>query len=234
MLVYSIQEGGGHLKKILPKETLADQAFKSIKDSIIAGKLEQNEELPEEKLAMDLGISRTPIREALKRLAAEGLIQLNKAKPATVATFSIVDGLHYMEIRRLLEIYNIDKNTDKVSEKILYDLQNNLEEQLESINRNDFHSFIDLDREFHLILASIGDNKKLVELIHDSNAGVNRAFLILSNTLQVSAEEAYHEHTKIVKALQNHQKDLAKQLMTSHLDNVEKRFLSYCTQGEMK
>ncbi|MEI4769551.1 GntR family transcriptional regulator [Psychrobacillus sp. FJAT-51614] len=222
------------MKKILSKESLADQAFKSIKDSIIAGKLEPKEELPEEKLAIDLGISRTPIREALKKLAAEGLIQLNKAKPATVATFSIDDALHYMEIRRLLEIYNINKNADKVTEKILYDLQINLEEQLKSINRNDFHSFIDLDREFHLILASIGDNLKLGELIHDSNARVNRAFLILSNTLQMSAEKAHLEHTKIVKALQNHQKDLAKQLMTSHLDNVEKRFLSYFTQGEIK
>lgn len=222
------------MEKIIQKESLADQAFKSIKKAIIAGTLTPNQELPEEKLAADLGISRTPIREALKKLATEGLINLNKSKPATVATYTIDDGLHYMEIRRLLEIYNIEKNANQVSIPILFQLQKNLEEQLESINSNDYNSFIDQDREFHLILASIGKNHKLRDLIKESNAGVNRAFLILSNTLQVSAEDAYQEHLKIVIALQNQHKDLAKHLMTCHLDNVEKRFLSYFTQEEIK
>lgn len=231
--VYSIQ-GGNCLKKIAPKESLAEQAFKSLKEAIIAGRLIPNEELPEEKLATDLGISRTPIREALKQLATEGLIELHKAKPATVATYTVHDARHYMEIRRLLEIYNIEKNGLQVTEQVLDDLYSNLTSQLDSINNNAYHTFIDLDREFHLMLASIGENSKLRELIKESNAGVNRAFLILSNTLHVSAKEAYQEHLDIVKALEEPQKDVAKQLMGIHLDNVEKRFLSYFTQGETK
>ncbi|TQR21330.1 GntR family transcriptional regulator [Psychrobacillus vulpis] len=222
------------MKKIIQKESLADLAFKSIKDAIIAGKLEQEEELPEEKLAADLGISRTPIREALKRLAADGLVNLHKARPATVATFTKDDGLHYMEIRRLLEIYNIEKNADHLSDQVLYELNSNLVGQKEAIDSNDYNSFIDLDREFHLLLANIGNNVKLIELINQLNTGVNRAFLVLSNTLPVSAMDAYIEHKKIVQALQNLEKDLAKQLMILHLENVEKRFLNYYTEEEME
>lgn len=218
----------------MQKESLADQAFNSIKDAIIAGKLAQQEELPEEKLATDLGISRTPIREALKRLAAEGLVQMNKAKPATVATFTKDNALHYMEIRKLLEIHNIEKNADRLSEGVLYELSKNLEGQLEAIESNDYNSFMDYDRAFHLQLANIGDNVKLADLISQMNTGVNRAFLFLSNTLPVSAKDAYMEHVKIVQALEKQEKDLAKQLMIVHLGNVETRFLNYYTGEEKK
>lgn len=222
------------MKKLSPKESLADQAFNALKDAIINGKLAQQEELPEEKLAIDLGISRTPIREALKRLAGEGLVQVNKAKPATVATFTKEDGLHYMEIRRLLEIYNIDQNANYVSEEVLCALQENLVEQLASIKDESYNTFIDLDQQFHLLIGSIGSNRKLSELINDANAGSNRAFLILSNTLEVSAEEAYYEHEKLVQALLKQDNDLAKQLMAEHLDNVERRFLLYFNEEEKK
>ncbi|MFJ7970376.1 GntR family transcriptional regulator [Psychrobacillus sp. NPDC096389] len=222
------------MKKIMQKESLADQAFNSIKDAIIAGKLAQQEELPEEKLATDLGISRTPIREALKRLAAEGLVQMNKAKPATVATFTKDNALHYMEIRKLLEIHNIEKNADRLSDQVLYELNKNLEGQLEAIESNQYNTFMDYDRAFHLQLANIGDNVKLADLISQMNTGVNRAFLFLSNTLPVSAKDAYMEHVKIVQALQKQEKELAKQLMILHLENVERRFLNYYTGEEKK
>lgn len=218
----------------MQKESLADQAFNSIKDAIIAGKLAQEEELPEEKLATDLGISRTPIREALKRLAAEGLVQMNKARPATVATFTKDNALHYMEIRKLLEIHNIEKNADRLSNQVLYELNKNLEGQLVAIESNHYNSFMDYDRAFHLQLANIGDNVKLADLISQMNTGVNRAFLFLSNTLPVSAKDAYMEHVKIVQALQKREKELAKQLMILHLENVETRFLNYYTGEEKK
>lgn len=222
------------MKKLSPKESLADQAFNALKDAIINGKLAQQEGLPEEKLALDLGISRTPLREALKRLAAEGLVQVNKAKSATVATFTKDDGLHYMEIRRLLEIYNIDQNANYISDEILCSLQENLAKQLASIKDESYNTFIDLDQQFHLLIGSIGFNRKLSELINDANAGSNRAFLILSNTLEFSAEEAYYEHEEIVRALRMQDNELAKQLMENHLDNVERRFLLYFQEEETK
>ncbi len=220
------------MKKLLPRESLADQAYKALKDAIIQGTLAEEEELPEEKLALDLGISRTPIREAIKRLASEGLVLLNKAKPATVATFTMEDGLHFMEIRRLLELYNIEKNAQLISDSILFELQKNLEEQEKSIKEKKYHEFIDLDREFHLLIGSIGENKKLTMLLRDANTGVNRAFLLLSKTLEMAADDAYLEHKEILKALRNKSTELARQLMSNHLEKVEKRFLLYFKEEE--
>ncbi|MCM3691985.1 GntR family transcriptional regulator [Neobacillus niacini] len=222
------------MKKIIQNVSLADQAYNLLKKAIISAELAPEEELPEEKLASDLGISRTPLREALRRLAMEGLIVLQKGRPAIVATFTKEDSLEYMELRRVLEIYNIEKITSALDEDLLNELRGNLALQLEAVTKNNFHDFIELDREFHLILASRNRNSKFTELIHHMNTGINRAFLVLSNTLQMSAYEAYEEHLKIIEALAAKNVSQAKVNMLEHMQNVENRFLSYFQKEENK
>ncbi|MBS4193074.1 GntR family transcriptional regulator [Bacillus sp. FJAT-49705] len=222
------------MKKITQNVSLADQAYNLLKKAITSAELAPEEELPEERLATDLGISRTPLREALRRLAMEGLIVLQKGRPAIVATFTKEDSLEYMELRRVLEIHNIGKIISKSDEDLLSELKKNLTRQLEAISNNNYHEFIELDREFHLILASRNGNKKFKEMIHQMNTGVNRAFLVLSNTLHVSAYDAYQEHVKLTEALEAKNVSSAKEKMLEHLQNVEKRFLSYFQKEENK
>ncbi|PAV28402.1 GntR family transcriptional regulator [Virgibacillus profundi] len=220
------------MKKIIQNESLAAQAYNLLKKSIISGEFSSNEELPEEKLAKYLGISRTPIREALMQLSMEGLLVLQKGRPARVATFSVEESLHFIELRRVLEIYNIEKVTLKVEEKLISELKENINQQLKAISKNDYQNFIEFDREFHLILASENENKKIGEMIHQMNNGVNRAFLILSNTLISSAQEAYEEHLRLIKALENKDVTLARESMIEHMDNVEKRFIKNFSKVE--
>lgn len=222
------------MRKIAQNVSLADQAYNLLKKAIISAELAPEEELPEEKLANDLGISRTPLREALRRLAMEGLIVLQKGRPAIVATFTKEDSLEYMELRRVLEIYNIEKIAASLEEDVINELRGNLALQLEAVSNNDFHVFIELDREFHLILASRNSNSKFTEMIHQMNTGINRAFLVLSNTLPVSASEAYEEHVKITDALEAKDVSLAKEKMLEHMQNIENRFLYYFQREENK
>ncbi|WNS75769.1 GntR family transcriptional regulator [Bacillus sp. DTU_2020_1000418_1_SI_GHA_SEK_038] len=220
------------MRRIIHNVSLADQAYNLLKKDISSAVLAPEQELPEEKLAADLGISRTPLREALKRLATEGLIVLQKGRPATVATFTKEDSLEYMELRQVLEIHNIEKIMPLLDQLLFDELKENLEHQLEAVQQNHYHNFIDLDREFHLILVSRNGNSKFQEMIHQINTGVNRAFLLLSNTLHVSAYEAYEEHVTLVEALESKDVSLAKEKMLKHLQNVEKRFLSYFHKEE--
>ncbi|KZE38835.1 GntR family transcriptional regulator [Bhargavaea cecembensis] len=215
------------MRRIAPRETLAQQAYRQLKEEIVSGRLEPNEELPEERLSAQLGISRTPLREALMRLSMEGLVILKKGSPATVATFTKEESRHLMEIRRVLEVHNLEKISDDLNDSVFDKLDSNLASQAEAVGSDDFHNFIEYDREFHLILSSLNENPKTRELLNQMNTGVNRAFLILSNTLPISAKDAYEEHRKIVESLKAGDIDRAKQLMTEHLMNVEKRFLKY-------
>jgi DNA-binding GntR family transcriptional regulator len=224
--------GGSDLQRIIKKETLAEQAFNLIKKDIISGKLAPDEELPEKKLAEELGISRTPIREALKRLAAEGLIMISDAKMATVASFTEEDALQFLEIRELLEVYNLEIIADTFQDRLLEELKENLESQWQAIKEDCYEEFIELDREFHLLLAKENPNPKLRDMIHTSNTGVNRAFLVLSNTLRLSAKEAYEEHNRIFTALQSKHVETAKKEMSAHMKNIERRIQGYYQEEE--
>lgn len=227
--VYNAQRKKGvvAVKKIKQTQTLADLAYKTLKEAIVHGDLIEGEQLPEEKLAKQLGISRTPLRDALARLAVEGLIILEREKPASVAGFSENRSREFLEIRRLLEVYNIEKVISKLDESFIEQLKENLELQKDAIERNNYKDFIDLDRAFHLLLASKNNNQELREIIHRMNTGTNRAFLILSKTVPNSANDAYDEHEEIIQALEQQDVLLAKDKMTIHMNNVEKRFLTY-------
>ena len=219
------------MKKITKPQSLADQAYNLIRKDILTGTLAPKEELREEKLAMELGISRTPLREAIRRLATEGLVVLTTGKPASVSSFTKEDALHQMEVRKLLETYNIEQVARFVTPKFINTLKDNLKLQKRAADKNDFHEFIELDREFHLILANQNPNTKLREMIHTINTGVNRAFLILANTYPISAMEASGEHEDIVNALENKDEIAATKAMLEHMDNIERRFLHYYKKG---
>ncbi len=219
------------MRKIKKPESLADQAYNLIRKDILTGTLAPNEELREEKFAMELGISRTPLREAIRRLATDGLVVLQTGKPAIVSSFTKEDALHQMEVRKLLETYNIEQVASFVTPIFINTLKNNLKLQKRAADKNDFHEFIDLDREFHLILANQNPNKKLREMIHTINTGVNRAFLILANTYPISAMEASGEHENIVDALEEKDEVAAIKAMLEHMDNIERRFLHYYKRG---
>lgn len=213
------------MKKIAQPASLSDQAYNIIKEQILTGKLQDNDALPEEKLASQLGISRTPLRNALLRLSSEGLIVQRKGEPARVASFTKENSLEYMEIRSLLEIYNIEKIVTKIDDKFVHLLEENLAEQAEAIADGTYNDFIEKDREFHLLLASYSGNNELKKMIKKMNTGVNRAFIILSKTVPQSAQSAYEEHADIIKALKAKDTVVAKNTMHLHLANVEKRFL---------
>jgi len=220
------------MKKIMKTLSLADQAYEMIRNAIISGKLAPQEDLPEEKIAADLGISRTPLREALRKLAIEGLVELHKGRPAMVATFTKEDSLHQMELRRVLETYNINKVAANFDPQLISNLKENISHQQAAVESDDFQHFIDLDREFHLLLAKKSHNPKLTEIIEHANTGVNRAFLVLSNTLPISAKEAVDEHIQIVEALEKQDSQKAKDEMKKHMVNIERRFLVYFQKGE--
>jgi len=215
------------MKKIVPNITLSDKAYKALKQAIVHGKFADNEALPETKLAEMLGVSRTPLREALRRLADEGLITQQRGAPARVSSFSKEKALEYMEMRILLEVYNIEKVTEHISETTFSQLKNNLEKQKDAVEANDFQTFLDLDREFHLTLASVNQNRELEKFIYRLNTGTSRAFLILSKTLPQSAIDAYNEHVELMEALENKDTSQAKKEMKAHLNNIIERFLLY-------
>ncbi len=226
LFVYCIQVKGGRygLKKVARVQSLGEQAYNIIKQAIISGDLSAGDFLPEERMAADLGISRTPIREALQLLSAEGLVELAKGKPAVVASFTYQEAMELLEVRKILETSNLEMIADKsIHTKFIEQLEDHIIKQERAFENQDYQEFNDLDHDFHLLLASKSRNKALVELVKQLNSQVSRAFIILSKTLPVSIPEAIEEHKSIVNALKHKDIQSAKLQMEYHLNNVGKR-----------
>lgn len=221
------------MKKIIIQVTLADQAYEYIKKMIINGELKPGQELPEEKLALELGISRTPLRDALKRLAVDALIELRKSKPAIVAAFTYQDVIEIMELRRLLEIHGLENLSKPIHLAVIHDLKQNMNLQWQAVQDKKIVEFMDLDQQFHTILFENHRNNRLKDMIKSINSGGSRAFLLLSDTAADSAKKAYDEHVAILQAIEQGEWVLAKQQLSVHLDNIERRLLKYITQEEL-
>ncbi|GAB3794007.1 GntR family transcriptional regulator [Virgibacillus kimchii] len=210
-----------NLDKAIQKETLAEQGYRIIKHAIINNVIKPKETLVEEKIASELGISRTPIRKALDKLAFEGLVEIQPGKRAKVSSISKKDVKDYQLIRELLEPAATELAVSLATPKQVEFLRSICFQQSQAINLKDFNLFLDLDYQFHTKIAEYASNRKLKEFIVNLNSQIQR-FLILSNTLHVRAEAAIEEHYKIVEKFEINDGNGAKKMMEKHVQIVTK------------
>lgn len=220
------------MKTIQTKVSLSTQAFNILKEEIATGRLKVGDSLPEEKISTHLGISRTPLRDALNKLENEGLVKTAPGKPAVVAGFSKEDSLKYLEMRRILEVENLDRIIYKLNDKDFKKLKTNITKQEAAVEKGRHQQYLELDSTFHMLLTEANDNHLFHEMIEKLSTGVSRAFLTLSNTIEPSLKDSFMEHREIVDALEAEDLPLAKEAMSRHLQNIEKRFLEFYDRGE--
>lgn len=220
------------MRTIQTKVSLSEQAFHILKEEIATGKLKVGDPLPEEKISAKLGISRTPLRDALTKLENEGLIRTRSGKPAVVCGFSKEDSLNHLEMRRILEVENLERIIHKMDEENLKKLNENIKQQAQAVDGGHHQLYLELDSEFHILLTENNDNRLFYEMIERMSRGVDRAFLTLSNTIEVSLQDSFTEHQEILDALTVKDLSLAKEALLRHLDNIEKRFLKFYDDEE--
>ena len=129
------------IKKIVQSETLADRAYMEIKKVIIRGDFQPGDPLPEENVASLLGISRTPIRKAIAKLAYDGLVTLEKGKIARVAVISEQDFEHYMKLRKVLEVFSAEEAAQLVTNHLIVQLEILMNNQKKALEENDLYTY---------------------------------------------------------------------------------------------
>ncbi|WP_226580981.1 GntR family transcriptional regulator [Halobacillus litoralis] len=220
------------MERIARTETLMEQAYKAIKASIINNEVVPGDYLAEERIASQLGISRTPIREALKKLAFEGLVEVKKGSKARVGSVSPENAHDYLLVRERLESMAAGLASSLATEEDIKELRSICERQRESIDERNFHKFIDLDYAFHSYIAEVSKNKKLKEFIENVNSQIQR-FLILTSTLSDSAIGAVEEHYRVIEAMEMNDPKRAEAEMEMHIRQVTKRIIDQKHEGEV-
>ncbi|MDI3534010.1 MAG: hypothetical protein PWQ82_375 [Thermosediminibacterales bacterium] len=205
---------------------LREVVFETLREAIISGDLEPGERLMEMQLADEMGVSRTPVREAIRKLELEGLVVMIPRKGAYVADLSLKDAADVFEIRGSLEGLAASLAAERITDEEIEQLERLLVQIRECIERGDLEGIIEKDAEFHDNLFKAARNEKLTQMINNLREHINR-YRISSLTYLHRATEMFKEHTKIVEAISERNAELAAKLTRKHIENVEKNIMAY-------
>lgn len=212
------------LKQNINRLNLTDEAYNILANRIVNRKLKPGARLIEDELAEDIGISRTPIREALNRLAQDGLIELIPRKGAQVSRLKARDVEEIYELRKLLEGLATEKATASISKEELNEIRK-LMKRSELSSKRRLEYFLKVDLKLHNLIISHCDNSRLIKMIKSLHNFVS-SFRVLDAQYARRIKQAHKEHKAILKALFKKDATAARLLIEQHIDNAKKNILS--------
>lgn len=212
------------MEQIIPisrSKSLKEQAFDKLKELIITGALEPGELQNEKRLADALGVSRTPVREALLELSREGMVAFVPGKGVEVCKLTAQQVREVFEIRRIIEGYVIKKITPRLTDADLKEIDKNISNQDKMLQRTDRLAFIEYDKQFHLYLASKIGNQQ-IESILDNLRDQMHLMGIRAVEDDSRMKQVIEEHRAIFAGLMAKNPQEAFNALISHLENTEK------------
>ncbi|MGI5911282.1 MAG: GntR family transcriptional regulator [Syntrophomonadaceae bacterium] len=199
---------------------LRELVLETIREAIINGNLKPRERLMEIQLAEELGVSRTPIREALRKLELEGFIVMVPRKGAYVADISIKDIADVFEIRAALEALAAGLAAERITDDELEFLERNLAEKADAIVKHDMSRLVEADTNFHEAIYRASRNERLFTIINNLREQIQR-FRAMSLAFPGRMRQSLEEHRLIVEAIQASDIISARQLAQEHIENAE-------------
>ncbi|MBO8434486.1 MAG: GntR family transcriptional regulator [Tyzzerella sp.] len=182
---------------------LRDVVFNTLRDAILTGKLQPGERLMENQLAEKLGVSRTPIREALRMLEIENLVKLVPRKGAQVLDMTEKDIINVLELRGALESLGVKLACKNMSEEDIEKLKLAEADVESALAGDDVEKMAEADQNFHDIIFNSTGNDKLIQIISNLDIQLYRyrlAHLRIKGQNQSIIKE---QHTKIINAIEN-------------------------------
>ncbi|HPW41942.1 MAG TPA: GntR family transcriptional regulator [Bacillota bacterium] len=200
---------------------LREVVFNSIRGAIISGVLKPGERLMEVQLAEKMGVSRTPIREAIRKLELEGLVVMIARKGAYVADLSIKNITDVLEVRAALEGLASGLAALRMTEEEIKDLELTARHFEQAMNSNDVEGIIQTDIEFHEKIFKATRNEKLLQLTNSLMEQVQR-FRVMYLNKAIKSTNLIKEHYKIVEAISRRNREMAENIAKIHIQNAEK------------
>jgi DNA-binding GntR family transcriptional regulator len=201
-----------HLRKIV---------YERLKDAILTGAIPKGTKLYESKIAEEMGISRTPVREALHALERELLIVAMDKVGYEIVDADLEDLEEISEIRKTVETLAIRKAVDHLGESEIKELEDNLKKSEKAVTDQKNDAFIQLDAEFHKILCSLSHSERLIRMADGLRKEMHR-FRSRTKSNQALAEEALRYHRDIVDFLKKNDYRSVKKALNDHIDHAKR------------
>ena len=207
---------------------LRELVFDSLRKAIILGKLKPGERLMEIQLAEEMGVSRTPVREAIRKLELEGFVVMVPRRGAYVAGVSVKDIADVFEVRSALEGLAAGLAAERITEEEMEEL----EKVIHLISgEEDILTVYKKDNEFHELIYKASRNHRLTQIITNLSEQINR-FRLTSLSVPGRLKIAVDEHKKIIEAISDRNVDLAHSLACEHMENAEQNLINAIREEE--
>jgi DNA-binding GntR family transcriptional regulator len=201
-----------------------ETAYRFIRTAIISGDLTSGETLQESRLAERIGVSRTPVREALSRLASEGLVVLERYRRGQVASFSMAEVAEVFRLRGKLEGHGARRACRRISADDIARLEA-VEDEMEAVFaelgwHRHLSRFDELNNEFHAIIARAADSPRLEKILAYSLELPASIFNHYIEPLDERTRRTHRQHREIIAAFKARNPDWAEAAMSAHLFSI--------------
>ena len=207
--------------------SVVDIAYETLKQAILAGQFEPGDRLIEHKLASQLGISKTPVRDALGRLEKEGLVVNVPFRGAVVRELSMEDAVEIFEIRQALDAMLIRAASERLTDRDLAEIEELLDDADKALAAGDRATAAELGARYHHIVQQHARRDRVVSILRNLEDQV-KLFRIVSERVVGRLEKSSHEHRRVLDALKRRDPAAAEKAIRAH----HASFLSYLLSDE--
>lgn len=216
------------MKKLLKLEgydLLSKKVYRILKKEIIKGSFKPGDKVLEGKIAEQMGISRTPVREAICVLAAEGFVILSPNQGVVVRSVSAENIREVLQIHSVLEGLAARLSCEVINEEDLKELENCVNKMEKLANKKDSSTYSEVDLKFHELILNICRNKQLIQMRKNISDQAQR-YRISSLSIPRRLKESLKEHQKILEAFKTKDPKKADSTSQKHIQNALKNILA--------
>lgn len=197
---------------------LRDVVFNTLRQAILRGELKPGERLMEIQLANKLGVSRTPIREAIRKLELEGLVLMIPRKGAEVADIKEKNLRDVLEVRSALETLSVRLACERITDEQIEELKRAAKEFKFTLKSGDITKIAEADVKFHDVIYEATENKKLIQLLNNLREQMYRYRVeYLKN--ETAHAKLLKEHEEIISKIEKRETQAAIASVCQHIDN---------------
>ncbi|HCN28217.1 MAG TPA: GntR family transcriptional regulator, partial [Verrucomicrobiales bacterium] len=177
---------------------LQSRAYAELRRLIASGEFPPGTFLSERQLAVQLGMSKTPVHVALERLEAEGFVTISAQQGVVVRGLSVEDIVDHYELREAVESWVVRRLAGRLKPAQVEELQSNLASQRQALAENDLRELMRLDEQMHYLLASYLGNREILSTMERLRDKIHQVILRVTDTDRARPAESTAEHETII------------------------------------
>lgn len=212
--------------------TMRERTYDALIEMIVNGQLEVGQPIDEVSLSKLLNVSRTPLREAIRQLVSEGLVDARPYRGYAIRSLSLreVDDLY--RVRKELEVLAICEAVENLTDEDVGSLEVLLEQSVQALKDRNLIAYAEHDRRFHALIAELSGNTILIDTLNRIGLLVRLCRFIANHDEQL-VERASHEREAMVDAFRKRDVESAGALMRAHISGVQHAVMAQLREAEL-